>query len=129
MAYDPYGFESQNEERPPDVSPASTAVAGLSTLLWLGSAILYFGLCTGLYVRDPPEHEDSLVDLVAVWHILVAPGWVLGAIGLWTVGLHAVARRWWTSLGPNVLFGAGCGCFGWIVVLLVLVIVAATSEL
>lgn len=117
MAYDPYGYQTDHEERPPESSAANAALAGVSTVLCLGGALLYGGLCTGLLIVSPPEGENTWVELAGIWHILMAPAWILVFIALWTVGLHSLAKRWWTSAGPNLLTGGGCGCVTWVVVL------------
>lgn len=123
MAQDPYGYES---DAPPPASgkAGSDAVAGCSTLVWLGCATAWCGGCTGAMVWSPPKTATPGAEMLGVWLLLVAPAWPLAAIGLWTVGLHAVTRRWWTSAGPNVLAGATTGCLAWMLVFVAWVIVA-----
>lgn len=112
MAHDPYGYES--DAPPPSGGMAgSNAFAGCSTLVWLGCAIAWCGGCTGLLASSPPKTATPGAEMVGVWLLLVAPAWPLAAIAVWTVALHWVSRRWWTSAGPNVLAGAATGCLAW----------------
>lgn len=116
MAHDPYGYDSDLPPPPTEGSPALHVLAGCSTFAWLGSAIAWCGLCSGALAFSPPD-EKTWLDQVGVWLILVAPAWPLAAIGLWTAALHGVARRWWTSAGPNVVVGTITGSALWVVVL------------
>lgn len=128
MAFDPYGYQRENEERPPDTSVATHVVGGVSTVFWLGSAIAWCGCCSGALIWQPPDDTDTWIETVGVWHILMAPAWPLAAIGLWTVGLHALAKRWWTSVGPNVIAGAFSGSLLWGIVLIGWALFAVISE-
>lgn len=113
MALDPYGFRSENEERP---APGDSGwFAGISTLAWSAFALFVCAGCSGIMAFAEDRPEDQWYDKVGVWLLLVSPAAFLGGIAVATATLHGVARRWWTAAGPNVVIGGCGGCFVWLV--------------
>lgn len=114
MALDPYGFRSENEERPP--SGDSGWFSGVSTVAWLAAAAFTCAGCSGIMAFGEERSGDAWYDKVGVWLLLISPAWALAGIALATATLHGLARRWWTAAGPNVVIGGCGGCLGWSVV-------------
>lgn len=119
MARDPYGYSEPDRQEAHTPSGAVDVLAGLGTLVWLGLAVGCCGVCSGVMPFYEPGPGDTWMDAVGVWLILTVLAWPLAAIAFWTGLLHGVARRWWTSAGPNVVLGAASGCALWCVVLVV----------
>lgn len=128
MPVDQYGFETDREERAPSASPAAHAVAGVSAFVWLAASIVCCGMCSGMMGFSEPKADDGWMDQVGVWLILTAAAWPLAAIALWTGVLHGLARRWWTSVGPNVVLGSFTGCLAWVIVFFAWVIAVVVAE-
>jgi len=128
MAQDAYGYETDAPPPPSPGAPGSSAIAGCSTVVWLGSAVLWCGGCSGLLAWQPPKTAESSVEFIGVWLLLVAPAWPLAAIALWTVALHGATRRWWVSAGPNVVVGGVTGCGAWLAVFLGWAVFAAVNK-
>lgn len=116
MSTDPYGYDSDRVEEEGPGASAANIVAGVSALVWLGCSVLCCGMCSGVMAFYERKPGDTWMDQVGVWLILTWMAWPLAAIALWTGLLHGLARRWWTSAGPNVVLGAGSGCLAWCVV-------------
>lgn len=128
MPTDPYGFHTDHEEAPPTTSPAAHAIAGVSAFVWLTSSIVCCGMCSGIMSFSDPNPDDTWMDQVGVWLMLTAAAWPLAAIALWTGMLHGLARRWWTSVGPNVVLGSLTGCLAWLVVFFLWVVAVVVAE-
>ncbi len=110
MAVDPYGYREENVERPP---PGGGGCAAISSLAWLCLSILTCATCSGAMFFGEPDPGDQWYDQVGVWLLLISPAWMLAGIGAATAFLHRVARRWWTSVGPNLVIGGCGGCLLW----------------
>lgn len=125
MAHDPYGYESQEPEQVAPTAPAAHWVAGINALVWAAAGLVWCLGCSGLFFPTfEPEADDGPFDILGVWTILMLPAYPLLGISLATVTLHGLARRWWTSVGPNIVLGGCGGLFVWVVVLLAVIIAA-----
>lgn len=113
MAQDPYGFEGREAEWSAGPASADTAsahwLAGVSVVVWGLAGLAWCLGCSGLFFPTfEQEPGDGPFDLLGVWTILMFPAYLLFGVGIATLTLHGVGRRWWTSVGPNYVLG-GCG--------------------
>ncbi len=129
MPQDPYGYDPAVETVAPTRSSIGAILLGLNGFVFGGGGLFWCIGCTGLLVPTyEPDPGDTAWDTAGVWLILMLPAFPLFGVCAVTLGLHALARRWWTSAGPNVVVGGCGGLLFWVVAVVMCAGIAVGME-
>ena len=105
MAYDPYGY--QTDEPEPDSTGG--ALAAFLTLLYGACGLC----CTGGALGITSYSTEPLHDKIGVFTLLSGPAWIGFAAAFMTVAMWLATRRTWPSLGPSLVIGGVLGTGLW----------------